>query len=161
MAGNRPEHEWVGQQPKGFLKRWQRKQIAYLSDKIIDTTLIRISTESPPLTAEIEVRRSDERSYSSGTRTERYNTNWELQKEQGNNPALSRLAGNLIHLASIPQPDTRHGEREIRPYPDILYKDGELEVKVLGAGNVVVDWFNLGKVTGLTVVSEGEEIPIW
>ncbi|HSX52762.1 MAG TPA: hypothetical protein VLF90_00095 [Patescibacteria group bacterium] len=161
MVDSYAEPEPTGHQPQGRANRWGRKQIAYLIDEIVEPTFIRISTKLPLIEDEVEVRRYDNRLHRPGSGSKSAYINWQLNEERENHPLLREVTGNIIHLASIPTLGSVHGDRKIKPYSDILFKDGELQVNVIGTGNVATRSFNLGNIVGLTIVTAGVDYPVW
>jgi hypothetical protein len=114
---------------------WRLKKTAYLNDvarnggfciistSVEDNKYVDFAVQAVPLTNEARLKRSHSPS-------KPFNIDWRVRAVQQVHPYVKELSGAIINLIGTPSDDLRYNpeERNERPYRDMLFPNGLVEV---------------------------------
>jgi len=146
--------------PEALVHRWYSRQKAYLGDltTVFDVPVwLYIQTNSPEGNADLEV------THFGDPANHRRLIEWSVVDRLGNNEDLARLIGRAVNIASTPRPGKNNNGRVVRPYTDILFRGGELDLTLPASGGseTVPQTFSVGRLVGLTITTPDQDYTVW
>ena len=125
-----------------------KEPVSYLigTDKGIDTPLsvLAVSSTGERWRSTIDERRSA--------------LSWKLEAYAGTDEKLIAAVSSLVHISGYKTPESISSDSEIRPYRDLLFISGEVEVSFVEDPTTSIF---IGKLAGLTIVSDNQHHPVW